>query len=71
MTHKIGNTVYICHEPEGKCEVCGTVSELRAYGRRKENGERKRICHVCGMKDIVETTCAFEEMWYGKGATLQ
>ncbi len=32
-------------EPDGKCEYCGKIAELRPYG---ENGAK--ICFDCGMK---------------------
>jgi len=33
-------------EPDGKCEMCGEVEELRPYGPNGEN-----VCFDCGMKD--------------------
>jgi hypothetical protein len=32
-------------EPYGKCAYCGTVDELRPYGR-----EKAEICYDCAMK---------------------
>ena len=37
---------FIAVEPNGKCEECGKIDELRPYG---ENG--KRICFKCGMRN--------------------
>jgi hypothetical protein len=47
-----GNRVVIIEpEPDGKCELCGKIDELRPYG---PNGER--ICYECGManKEVTE-----------------
>lgn len=43
MTRRIGRTVVIETEPKGRCAYCGSMRELRPYGR---NGAR--ICHRCG-----------------------
>ena len=40
----------ITNEDDDKCELCGTIAELRPYGPNCEN-----ICYECGMKD-EETT---------------
>lgn len=37
---------FIAVEPDGKCEMCGKVEELRPYGPAAEN-----ICFDCGMKN--------------------
>jgi len=37
-------------EPDGICEMCGKVDELRPYGPNRE-----RICFECGMKDEKTT----------------
>lgn len=37
---------FIAEEPEGTCEMCGKVDELRPYGPNYE-----RICFDCGMKN--------------------
>lgn len=37
---------YIAEEPDGRCELCGKIDELRPYGPHGE-----RICYDCGMKD--------------------
>lgn len=50
----------IAVEPDGKCELCGTVSELRPYG---PNGER--ICYECGMKDEKTTKKQFSKVLNG------
>lgn len=41
---------YIAPEPDGACELCGQVEELRPYGPKGE-----RICFDCGMKDEQTT----------------
>ena len=60
MTQRIGNTVIIQQEPDGMCELCGKVSELRPYG---PNGER--ICFECGMKDEATTARQFGRLLEG------
>lgn len=50
----------IAVEPDGKCELCGKVDELRPYG---PNGER--ICYDCGMKDEATTKKKFAEVLEG------
>ena len=50
MTDKLGNIVVIAAENPQQCDLCGTIAELRPYGR---NGEM--ICFDCGMKDEVTT----------------
>lgn len=37
---------FIAVEPDGKCELCGKIAELRPYGPKGE-----RVCFDCGMKD--------------------
>ena len=37
---------FIAIEPDGPCELCGQIAELRPYGRGGES-----ICFECGMKD--------------------
>lgn len=54
MTVKIGNTLFICDEPDGTCELCGKTDELRPYGPRGES-----ICFDCGMKNRSTTDAAF------------
>lgn len=46
--------VVIEQEAESKCELCGTVAELRPYGPNRE-----RICFKCGMKDEEMTSHRF------------
>ena len=45
---------FIAQEPEGECEMCGQVDELRPYGPNYE-----RICFECGMKnkELTEQRC--------------
>lgn len=46
MSKRVGNVVIIAEEPDGVCELCGKVDELRPYGPHGE-----KICFDCGMKD--------------------
>jgi hypothetical protein len=52
---------FICHEPEGKCEMCGEVDELRPYGPNYE-----RICFDCGMKNEELTKARMDEYIFGE-----
>lgn len=54
MTVRIGNCVVIGAEPEGQCEVCYAVAELRPYGPN-----RKRICWQCMEKSLLRGTARF------------
>jgi hypothetical protein len=63
MTKRIGNLLVIFEEPSGKCELCGTIAELRPYG---PNGER--ICHPCGMKNLPATEAAIKKLLDGDGS---
>ncbi len=49
MTKAHGDYLIIEVEPEGECEMCGMVAELRPYGPMKKN-----VCFDCGMKDRAE-----------------
>lgn len=49
MSKRVADIFIITVEPNSKCELCGTVAELRPYG---PNGER--VCFTCGMKDEDE-----------------
>lgn len=51
---------FIAEEPEGECELCGAVEELRPYG---PNGER--ICYECGMKNKEVTQQKMNQYIYG------
>ncbi len=44
----------IQQRPDGQCDLCGKIDELRPYG---PNGEY--ICFECGMKDEEATTRQF------------
>lgn len=58
MTHKAEDgTVWIIAEPDGRCELCGSIEETRPYG---PNGEQ--ICYACGQKDPETTKRKFCEM---------
>ena len=46
MSFRIGSLAVICDEPDGKCELCGKVADIRPYGPRGEN-----ICFECGEKN--------------------
>ena len=51
MSERMGDTFVIEPEPEGECDDCGTVAELRPYGRGGS-----RICFPCAMKDPSEAS---------------
>lgn len=61
MSQRIGNITIICPEPDGKCEMCGKVDELRPYGPRGE-----RICYDCAMKDEASATRQMRRILYGE-----
>lgn len=50
MSKVKGKIFYAKKEQSSKCEICGTIAELRPYGKNGEN-----ICFKCAMKD-EETT---------------
>ena len=52
--------VEITIENDAKCELCGTVAELRPYGPKGE-----RICFACGMKDEPAAKCRFSQLLDG------
>jgi hypothetical protein len=43
-----------------RCELCGTVAELRPYGPKGA-----RICHACGLKDEEATNRRMLASWLG------
>lgn len=47
-------------EPEGECDVCHQIAELRPYG---PNGEW--ICFACAMQDEQTTARRFREHVFG------
>ena len=47
-------------EPDGKCELCGKMDELRPYGPNRE-----RICFDCGMKNKELTQQRVDEIFDG------
>ena len=51
---------FIAQEPDGECEMCGVVDELRPYGPNYE-----RICFECGMKNEELTQQRFAEYVLG------
>jgi hypothetical protein len=54
-TTRIANGILIIEpEPEGECEYCGKIDELRPYGK-----DGARICYDCGMKNREETDHQF------------
>lgn len=52
---------YISKEPDGTCEMCGNVAELRPYGPGGSN-----ICFECGMKDEKQTERNFSLHVFGE-----
>jgi hypothetical protein len=63
---KIGTTVIIEPLPDGKCELCGKVDELRPYGPNDE-----WICFDCGMKDKETTNAKLDAIFDGPGEKSQ
>ncbi len=61
MSKRIGNVAVICPEPDGKCELCGKVDELRPYGPKGE-----RICYDCAMKDEPTTERQMKRVLFGE-----
>jgi hypothetical protein len=60
MSHRIGNTIVICPEPDAVCEMCGKTDELRPYGPRGE-----RICFDCGQKNPEVTERQMDRFLFG------
>ena len=57
MSRRLSENEFLIEpEPNGTCELCGKVAELRPYGPNGEN-----ICYTCGMKDEGITTKKFKE----------
>ena len=52
---------FIAREPDGVCELCGTVAELRPYGRGGES-----VCFQCGMKDEAAAQRAMSLRTFGE-----
>lgn len=50
MTTRLGNTIILCDEPDGVCDLCGKKEEVRPYGPSFCN-----VCYECGMKDKEAT----------------
>ena len=51
---------FIAVEPDGECEMCSKVDELRPYGPNYE-----RICFDCGMKNEELTKARMDEYIFG------
>jgi ribosome-binding protein aMBF1 (putative translation factor) len=58
--------LFLEEEPPAPCEMCGRVEEVRAYGQRKPDGKRMRVCWDCALTDTAETARAFNEWFEGK-----
>ena len=65
MSEVRNGIVYIKPEPDGECELCGNISELRPYGKNNE-----RICYHCGMKDPATTEKKMNEHLFNKAKPL-
>lgn len=59
MSRKVGNLIILEQEPEGKCELCGKIDELRPYGKNNE-----KICFECGMKNEEVTKRKFNQKFF-------
>lgn len=55
---------FIAVEPDGECEMCGKVDELRPYGPNYE-----RICFDCGMKNEELMKARMDEYIFGAPPT--
>lgn len=60
MSFRKGDIAVICAEPDGTCELCGKIAELRPYGPRGE-----RICWECGNKDPQITELQMNRVLFG------
>ena len=55
MSRKLRNGVFLIEgEPDGLCQLCGKVAEVRPYGPNGAN-----VCFTCGMKDEAEAARRF------------
>ena len=61
MSKRVGNVTIIEVEPDGRCEMCGKVDELRPYGPKGE-----RICYDCGMKNPKTTKRKMNAFLFGE-----
>ena len=61
MTHLSNDGVIIEAEEDGKCELCGAISETRPYGPGFA-----RICFDCAMKDEQGTAARFDHLAFDK-----
>jgi hypothetical protein len=61
-----GHATVLATEPDEKCEMCGKMMECRAYGPRKADGVRMRVCFPCAEKDPDEMRRAFDERIEGQ-----
>lgn len=61
MSEVINGILFIRPEPDGKCETCGKISELRPYGKNNE-----MICFDCGMNDHITTENKMNEHLFDK-----
>jgi hypothetical protein len=61
MSFRIGKISVIAAEPDGRCELCGSIAETRPYG---PNGER--ICYECGQKNLAVTERQMRRVLFGE-----
>lgn len=61
MTKKVNNTVVIEQTAPSKCTDCGSIDELRPYGK---NGTW--VCFDCMMKDEKEGIKQFSKLFSGE-----
>lgn len=52
---------FISQEPDGVCEFCGSIDELRPYGPRGE-----RLCFDCAMMDEEAAKRGFRKYVLGE-----
>ena len=51
---------FIAPEPEGRCELCGKLAELRPYGPSSE-----RVCLACALKDKAAMNRGIDRYIFG------
>jgi hypothetical protein len=59
------NVKVITPQPDGTCQLCGKVDELRPYGPNYE-----MICFACGSKDMETTEKRFKEWMESDAVTV-
>jgi hypothetical protein len=66
MSRVVNGMIILEQEPDGKCELCGKIDELRPYGPNNE-----RICFECGQKDPITTQREINEYLFDKAKPIR